>query len=60
MLFREEVLKKEKQLLEKFARHVSKIHSVKVIVSIHYYIFLINMYCNNVLETRGEHLFTAG
>ena len=28
--FKEEVLKKEKQLLEQFASHVSKIHSVKV------------------------------
>ena len=30
LLFKEEVLRKEKELLEKFANHVSKIHSVKV------------------------------
>ena len=30
VLLKKEVLKKEKQLLEQFASHVSKIHSVKV------------------------------
>ena len=29
--FREEVLKKEKQLLAKFASHISTIHSIKVL-----------------------------
>ena len=32
LLFKEEVLKKEKQLLVQFASHVSKIHSVKVLM----------------------------
>ena len=32
LLFKEEVLKKEKQLLVQFANHVSKIHSVKVLM----------------------------
>ena len=34
LLFKEEVLKKEKHLLVQFANHVSKIHSVKVHISI--------------------------
>ena len=38
LLFKEEVLKKEKQLLVQFANHVSKIHSVKV----HYLSFLVS------------------
>ena len=35
--FKEEVLKKEKQLLVQFANHISKIHSVKVHVYMYMY-----------------------
>ena len=43
VLFKEEVLKKEKQLLEQFAGHVSKIHSVKVTTTMHVRNYTINI-----------------